>query len=383
MENGFLCEVDSTGIVAPDGGTGLGSIQLSEEEAEPPRLLGRHGDGVELCFAGGESDRGGAGGAPGNEAAPEGETIPLADKARQDTDRVGEVGASAHHGVHQGPDQLSVRTGGGTVGGCRRELVADLEGCGDGFGRGHLEAFKDLLEAVDRAAKFPNGVGREREVPALGTLHEDALMEFTLEKCRGDIHRVQDHAAPADEVQEHADDRGSGGRRVGVKEVMAVPLRESFGAVAGLIDRVVAREELDPKYPFALDHVVVERAGYVDEGAVADKGLILFEDCLAPMRVVGACHSFVIISRLEDDGRAGEDKYRGAGHAEGDCLGVGEEVEAKKFTMGGVSVVNTMGGEIGREMVIEEFTAAIGMEAANGTTEVGARLLGPGDDEGR
>ncbi|GJP37428.1 hypothetical protein CLOM_g21834 [Closterium sp. NIES-68] len=43
----------------------------------------------------------------------------------------------------------------------------------------------------------------------------DALMEFTLEKCRGDIHRVQDHAAPADEVQEHADDRGSGGRRVG------------------------------------------------------------------------------------------------------------------------------------------------------------------------
>ncbi|GJP33056.1 hypothetical protein CLOM_g17625 [Closterium sp. NIES-68] len=77
MENGFLCEVDSTGIVAPDGGTGLGSIQLSEEEAEPPRLLGRHGDGVELCFAGGESDRGGAGGAPGNEAAPEGETIPL------------------------------------------------------------------------------------------------------------------------------------------------------------------------------------------------------------------------------------------------------------------------------------------------------------------
>ncbi|GJP65955.1 hypothetical protein CLOP_g22847 [Closterium sp. NIES-67] len=49
----------------------------------------------------------------------------------------------------------------------------------------------------------------------------------------------------------------------------------------------------------------------------------------------------------------------------------------------GVSVVNTMGGEIGREMVIEEFTAAIGMEAANGTTEVGARLLGPGDDKGR
>ncbi|GJP52506.1 hypothetical protein CLOM_g11608 [Closterium sp. NIES-68] len=77
MENGFLCEVDSTGIVAPDGGTGLGSIQLSEEEAEPPRLLGRHGDGVEFCFAGGESDRGGAGGAPGNEAVPEGETIPL------------------------------------------------------------------------------------------------------------------------------------------------------------------------------------------------------------------------------------------------------------------------------------------------------------------
>ncbi|GJP52505.1 hypothetical protein CLOM_g11609 [Closterium sp. NIES-68] len=164
---------------------------------------------------------------------------------------------------------------------------------------------------------------------------------------------------------------------------MAVPLRKSFGAVAGLIDRVVAREELDPKYPFAFDHVVVERAGYVDEGAVADKGLVLFEDCLAPMRVVGACHSFVIISRLEDDGRTGEDQYRSAGHAEGDCLGVGEEVEAKKFTMGGVSVVNTMGGEIGREMVIEEFTAAIGMEAANGTTEVGARLLGPGDDKGR
>ncbi|GJP71917.1 hypothetical protein CLOP_g2706 [Closterium sp. NIES-67] len=147
-------------------------------------------------------------------------------------------------------------------------------------------------------------------------------MEFTLEKCRGDIHRVQDHAAPANEVQEHADDRGSGGRR----------------------------------------------GGYVDEGAVADKGLVLFEDCLAPMRVVGACHSFVIISRLEDDGRTGEDQYRSAGHAEGDCLGVGEEVEAKKFTMG---------------MVIEEFTAAIGMEAANGTTEVGARLLGPGDDKGR
>ncbi|GJP53790.1 hypothetical protein CLOM_g12927 [Closterium sp. NIES-68] len=51
------------------------------------------------------------------------------------------------------------------------------------------------------------------------------------------------------------------------------------------------------------------------------------------------------------------------------------------------------GGEVGRrgrmerkrrrEMVIEEFTAAIGMEAANGTTEVGARLLGPGDDKGR
>ncbi|GJP61558.1 hypothetical protein CLOP_g18703 [Closterium sp. NIES-67] len=238
---------------------------------------------------------------------------------------------------------------------------------------------RSLLEAVDRAAKFPNGVGREREVPALGTLHEDALMEFTLEKCRGDIHRVQEHAAPANEVQEHADDRGSGGRRVRVKEVMAVPLRKSFGAVAGLIDRVVAREELDPKYPFAFDH-----------------------DCLAPMRVVGACHSFVIISRLEDDGRTGEDQYRSAGHAEGDCLGVGEEVEAKKFTMGvfdeegrerrrkggwcckeGVSVVNTMGGEIGREMVIEEFTAAIGMEAANGTTEVGARLLGPGDDKGR
>ncbi|GJP57662.1 hypothetical protein CLOP_g15655, partial [Closterium sp. NIES-67] len=76
-------------------------------------------------------------------------------------------------------------------------------------------------------------------------------------------HRHQDHAAPANEVQEHADDRGSGGRRVRVKEVMAVPLRKSFGAVAGLIDRVVAREELDPKYPFAFDHVVVERAGYL------------------------------------------------------------------------------------------------------------------------
>ncbi|GJP77885.1 hypothetical protein CLOP_g8217 [Closterium sp. NIES-67] len=61
-----------------------------------------------------------------------GSVFASADKARQDTDR--------------GPDQLSVRTGGGTVGGCRRELVADLEGCGDGFGRGHLEAFKDLLE---------------------------------------------------------------------------------------------------------------------------------------------------------------------------------------------------------------------------------------------
>ncbi|GJP65956.1 hypothetical protein CLOP_g22848 [Closterium sp. NIES-67] len=96
----------------------------------------------------------------------------------------------------------------------------------------------------------------------------------------------------------------------------------------------VGEEELDPKYPFAFDHVVVERAGYVDEGAVADKGLVLFEDCLAPMRVVGACHSFVIISRLEDDGRTGEDQYWSAGHAEGDCLGVGEEVEAKKFTMG-------------------------------------------------
>ncbi|GJP41229.1 hypothetical protein CLOM_g899 [Closterium sp. NIES-68] len=176
---------------------------------------------------------------------------------------------------------------------------------------------RSLLEAVDRAAKFPNSVGREREVPALGTLHEDALMEFTLEKCRGDIHRVQDHAAPANEVQEHADDRGSGGRRVRVKEVMAVPLHKSFGAVAGLIDWVVAREELDPKYPFAFDHVVVERAGYVDEGAVADKGLVLFEDCLAPMRVVGACHSFVIISRLEDDGRTGEDQGEKGGGREG------------------------------------------------------------------
>ncbi|GJP66688.1 hypothetical protein CLOP_g23596 [Closterium sp. NIES-67] len=235
-----------------------------------------------------------------------GSVFASADKARQDTDRVGEVGASAHHGVHQGPDQLSVRTGGGTVGGCRRELVADLEGCGDGFGRGHLEAFKDLLEeeaggslgraktkstesarelgmpfprslleAVDRAAKFPNGVGREREVPALGTLHEDALMEFTLEKCRGDIHRVQDHAAPADEVQEHADDRGSGG---GVNE----------------------------KTP---------------------GGLCNFSN-------TSFCHAILL-------------------------RGVRE----------GVSVVNTMGGEIGREMVIEEFTAAIGMEAANGTTE--------------
>ncbi|GJP39420.1 hypothetical protein CLOM_g23792 [Closterium sp. NIES-68] len=45
---------------------------------------------------------------------------------------------------------------------------------------------------------------------------------------------------------------------------------EGGGGVAGLVDRVVAREELDPKYPFALDHVVVERAGYVDEGVEVD-----------------------------------------------------------------------------------------------------------------
>ncbi|GJP83903.1 hypothetical protein CLOP_g14004 [Closterium sp. NIES-67] len=153
---------------------------------------------------------------------------------------------------------------------------------------------------------------------------------------------------------------------------MAVPLRESFGAVAGLIDRVVAREELDPKYPFALDHVVVERAGYVDEGAVADKCLIFFEDCLAPMRVVGACHSFVIISRLEDDGRAGEDKYRGAGHAEGDCLGQGEK------TPGGVEEeVGEMGEEGGKEVEGEEVGRRGRMERKRSERERGG-VVGQG-----
>ncbi|GJP59586.1 hypothetical protein CLOP_g12872 [Closterium sp. NIES-67] len=55
-----------------------------------------------------------------------GSVFASADKARQDTDRVGEVGASAHHGVHQGPDQLSVRTGGGTVGGVNEKTPGGL-----------------------------------------------------------------------------------------------------------------------------------------------------------------------------------------------------------------------------------------------------------------
>ncbi|GJP51999.1 hypothetical protein CLOM_g11123 [Closterium sp. NIES-68] len=141
MENGFLCEVDSTGIVAPDAATiGLRICPRGVAVASELRRGGA-AQGEDIVLGAFDVAENALGRLP-----VLGSVFASADKARQDTDRVGEVGASAHHGVHQGPDQLSVRTGGGTVGGCRRELVADLEGCGDGFGRGHLEAFKDLLE---------------------------------------------------------------------------------------------------------------------------------------------------------------------------------------------------------------------------------------------
>ncbi|GJP66865.1 hypothetical protein CLOP_g23749 [Closterium sp. NIES-67] len=67
------------------------------------------------------------------------------------------------------------------------KLVADLEGCGDGFGRGHLEAFKDLLEV--ECLREGDGPGRTiarnlhpevvADLPQV--LAEEALLQLILD----------------------------------------------------------------------------------------------------------------------------------------------------------------------------------------------------------
>jgi hypothetical protein len=201
MEHRLLGQMNSARIVTIQGSSRHRMPKLSEKEWKPASFLGSKSGRIELSFTGREGSAGGAGRAPADstgaqreEVAIGGTTIRLAvrigrvtesekiglgdttkgeaevtsaaqiaedtasscpmngveaarpNEARQNTNRIGEVWTSAHHGVHEGPNELRVGDRRRARRGRRSQLVIELDGGGNGVGMSHVKTLQNWVD---------------------------------------------------------------------------------------------------------------------------------------------------------------------------------------------------------------------------------------------
>ena len=77
VKDRLLGKVDGGGIVTVEDRSGGGTPELRKKVREPASLLRSHGGSVQLSLGRGESDGGGAGGAPADGSRAQGEAIAL------------------------------------------------------------------------------------------------------------------------------------------------------------------------------------------------------------------------------------------------------------------------------------------------------------------
>ncbi|CAI7798309.1 unnamed protein product [Closterium sp. NIES-53] len=276
-----LSEVDGAGNVTPEGGAGLRGAKLSKKKAEPAGFLGGHGASVELGLACGEGNEGGACGASANKAAAEGEAVALRGTAVRVRVGLGGVAKARNFPVH-----LRVATSANKV-------------------SEHADGVGEVGTAVDRPTQLPHCVIWKGGVEPGGPPEKDTLVQVPLQERVGDVHGADLHVIARTNIEEGAEGGRLGGGGVAEPVILSPSLDETLNAIAGLVDRILARQLLHPKDPLALDKVGVGREGDINEGVVTNECLTLQEDCCYPLVCIRAGDGLLKGGGSEDGGGGG------------------------------------------------------------------------------
>ncbi|CAI7807549.1 unnamed protein product [Closterium sp. NIES-54] len=138
-----------------------------------------------------------------------------------------------------------------------------------------------------------------------GPSKEDMLVQVALQERVGDVHGADPHVVARTNIDEGAEGGRLGGGGVGEPVILNPSLGETLSAIAGLVDRILARQLLHSKDPLALEKFGVGREGDNNEGVVTNECLTLQEVCRDPLVRIRAGDGLLKGGGSEDGGGGG------------------------------------------------------------------------------